>query len=64
MEVKYDTCKNCNGNGYVRIVVYSETQTCKQCGGAGYFKPISSKNETRLKDNHPLITKDEHVKTS
>ncbi len=34
----YKICKNCNGNGYVRIIPYSETQTCKQCKGAGHFE--------------------------
>lgn len=57
MEIKYDTCQNCKGNGYVRIIPYSETQTCKECSGAGYFKPISNNNESRLKDNHPMLNK-------
>ena len=34
----YKICNNCSGNGYVRIIPYSETQTCKECGGAGHFK--------------------------
>ena len=34
----FDICKNCNGNGYVRIIPYSETQTCKECNGEGHFK--------------------------
>jgi len=34
----YKICNNCNGNGYVRIIPYSETQTCKQCHGAGHFE--------------------------
>ena len=34
----YKICKNCKGNGYVRIIPYSETQTCKQCKGAGHFE--------------------------
>ena len=34
----FDICKNCNGNGYVRIIPYSETQTCKECMGAGHFE--------------------------
>jgi len=42
MDIKYGDpykiCKNCKGNGYVRIVPYSETQTCKECGGAGHFE--------------------------
>ena len=42
MDIKYGDpykiCKNCKGNGYVRIIPYSETQTCKQCGGAGHFE--------------------------
>lgn len=59
MEIKYDTCQNCKGNGYVRIPMYEETKTCTECGGAGYFKPISSNQETRLKDNHPLKSKED-----
>ena len=34
----YKICRNCDGNGYVRIIPYSETQTCKECGGAGHFE--------------------------
>jgi len=34
----YKICQNCNGNGYVRIIPYSETQTCKECMGAGHFE--------------------------
>jgi len=36
----YKICQNCNGNGYVRIIPYSETQTCKECGGAGHFENV------------------------
>ena len=36
----YKICKNCNGNGYVRIIPYSETQTCKECNGAGHFENV------------------------
>ena len=60
MEIKYDTCQNCKGNGYVRIIPYSETQTCKECGGAGYFKPISINNETGPTDNHQLNSRVDH----
>ena len=43
----YRICQNCKGNGYVRIVPYSETQTCKECGGAGHFEheKITTKHE-------------------
>lgn len=34
----YKICRNCKGNGYVRIIPYSETQTCKECHGAGHFE--------------------------
>ena len=34
----YKICRNCSGNGYVRIIPYSETQTCKECMGAGHFE--------------------------
>lgn len=34
----YRICQNCKGNGYVRIIPYSETQTCKECSGAGHFE--------------------------
>ena len=34
----YKICRNCDGNGYVRIIPYSETQTCKECKGAGHFE--------------------------
>jgi DnaJ-class molecular chaperone len=34
----YKICRNCNGNGYVRIIPYSETQTCRECKGAGHFE--------------------------
>jgi len=60
MEIKYDTCQNCKGNGYIRIAMYEETQTCKECGGAGYFKPISIKNGTGPTNNHPLNSKVDH----
>lgn len=44
MEIKYGDpykiCKNCKGNGYVRLAMYEETQTCKKCGGAGHFERI------------------------
>lgn len=36
----YKICKNCNGNGYVRIIPYSETQMCKECNGAGHFENV------------------------
>lgn len=51
MEIKYNTCKNCKGNGYVRLEEV-DTKTCRECGGAGYFKPISIKQEQRPTDNH------------
>tara|TARA_R100000482_G_scaffold92584_1_gene38320 strand:- start:217 stop:483 length:267 start_codon:yes stop_codon:yes gene_type:complete len=38
----YKICKNCNGNGYVRIIPYSETQTCKECKGAGHFENVKT----------------------
>ena len=34
----YKICANCKGNGFVRIIPYSETQTCKECNGAGHFE--------------------------
>ncbi len=34
----YKICANCKGNGFVRIIPYSETQTCKECKGAGHFE--------------------------
>ena len=46
----FDICKNCNGNGYVRIIPYSETQTCKECKGAGHFE-----NEKRTTDQEPVV---------
>jgi len=36
----YKICQNCKGNGYVRIIPYSETQTCKECRGAGHFENV------------------------
>ena len=60
MEIKYDTCQNCKGNGYIRIAMYEETQTCTECGGAGYFKPISINNGTGPTNNHPLNSKVDH----
>ena len=42
----YEICKNCNGNGYVRIIPYSETQTCKECKGEGHFKTNKVKTTT------------------
>ena len=59
MDTKLETCQNCRGNGYIRIAQFEETQTCKECGGAGYFGSISNNKETRLKDNHPLLTKED-----
>lgn len=59
MDTKLETCQNCRGNGYIRIAMYEETQTCKECGGAGYFGSISKNKETRLKDNHPILEKDD-----
>lgn len=44
----YKICQNCKGNGYVRIIPYSETQTCKECGGAGHFE-----NVKRTTDHEP-----------
>ena len=46
----YKICKNCKGNGYVRIIPYSETQTCKECNGAGHFE-----NEKRTTDQDPVV---------
>ena len=46
----YKICRNCDGNGYVRIIPYSETQTCKECMGAGHFE-----NEKRTTDQEPVI---------
>jgi|TARA_Y100000015_G_C2361278_1_gene75353 DnaJ-class molecular chaperone len=46
----YKICKNCNGNGYVRIIPYSETQTCKQCYGAGHFE-----TEKKTTNQEPAI---------
>ena len=43
----FDICKNCNGNGYVRIIPYSETQTCKECKGAGHFEIKKEKTTTK-----------------
>jgi DnaJ-class molecular chaperone len=46
----YKICRNCNGNGYVRIIPYSETQTCKECKGAGHFE-----NEKITTNQEPAI---------
>ena len=46
----YKICRNCNGNGYVRIIPYSETQTCKECKGAGHFE-----NEKTTTNQEPAI---------
>jgi DnaJ-class molecular chaperone len=43
----YKICNNCKGNGYVRIIPYSETQTCKQCGGAGHFEQAKRKLKSK-----------------
>ena len=51
MDTKLETCQNCRGNGYVRIIPYSETQTSKECGGAGYFGNISYNHHSRPTDN-------------
>ena len=59
MDTKLKTCQNCRGNGYVRIPQDEETMTCRECGGAGYFGSISKNKETRLKDNHPILQKDD-----
>ena len=54
MDIKYGDpykiCKNCKGNGYVRIVPYSETQTCKQCRGAGHFEQAKRKLKPKIED--------------
>jgi len=46
----YKICNNCKGNGYVRIVPYSETQTCKQCKGAGHFEQAKRKLKPKIED--------------
>jgi DnaJ-class molecular chaperone len=46
----YKICQNCKGNGYVRIIPYSETQTCKECMGAGHFE-----NEKRTTNQDPVV---------
>lgn len=46
----YKICKNCKGNGYVRLAMYEETQTCKECGGAGHFE-----NVKRTTDQDPVV---------
>ena len=54
MDIKYGDpykiCKNCKGNGYVRIVPYSETQTCKQCKGEGHFEQAKRKLKPKIED--------------
>lgn len=50
----YEICQNCNGNGYVRIIPYSETQTCKQCKGEGHFK----RNKVKATTEHEPGTVD------
>ena len=42
----YKICNNCEGNGYVRIIPYSETQVCKECKGAGHFENKKVKTTT------------------
>lgn len=61
MNLKYgepfDICKNCNGNGYVRIIPYSETQTCKECKGEGHFKKekITTQHEPATIDTQYVL---------
>ena len=51
----YKICRNCNGNGYVRIIPYSETQTCKECMGAGHFE--HGKTTTKHEPDTKISTK-------
>ena len=46
----YKICRNCNGNGYVRIIPYSETQTCKECMGAGHFE-----HDKKTTEHEPVV---------
>lgn len=54
----YKICRNCDGNGYVRIIPYSETQTCKECGGAGHFE-----NEKTTTKQEPDTIETDYVLT-
>ena len=51
----YKICNNCNGNGYVRIIPYSETQTCKECGGAGHFETDKIVHREEFDARHKLV---------
>jgi hypothetical protein len=42
----YKICKNCKGNGYVRIIPYSETQSAKSVMEQVTLKML---NEPRIK---------------
>jgi DnaJ-class molecular chaperone len=55
----YKICRNCNGNGYVRIIPYSETQTCKECMGAGHFEQdkTTTKHESDTKISTGYVLK-------
>tara|TARA_Y100001972_G_scaffold35556_1_gene43917 strand:- start:562 stop:834 length:273 start_codon:yes stop_codon:yes gene_type:complete len=54
----YKICQNCDGNGYVRIIPYSETQTCKQCKGAGHFE---NKKVKRTTEHEPATIDTQYV---
>lgn len=54
----YKICRNCKGNGYVRIIPYSETQTCKECKGAGHFENAKIKSIT---DHEPATIDTQYV---
>ena len=54
----YKICRNCKGNGYVRIIPYSETQTCKECKGAGHFENEKIKTIT---DHEPATIDTQYV---
>jgi DnaJ-class molecular chaperone len=48
MDIIYQTCDHCKGNGYHRT--FDGPVTCEECGGAGYFYPSKTNNETRTMD--------------
>ena len=52
----FKICKNCNGNGYVRIIPYSETQTCRQCKGAGHFEHDKKTTTHEPKEEKDVIS--------
>ena len=45
-----------SGNGYVRIIPYSETQTCRQCKGAGHFEHDKKTTTHEPKEEKDVIS--------